>query len=73
MTPTPIPLPVKRVLEKTLLPDHGRYSPGHQVRVILGSVAHKVAEPQLPGLWDRKATQDRVRPLRFPMARSRTQ
>lgn len=47
-------LPVKRVSSKTLLPDHGSYRPGHEVRVILGTVAHEVAESKLPGLPTRK-------------------
>lgn len=47
-------LPVKRILEKTFLPHHRSYCPGHQVRVILGAVAHKVAESQLPGLSEQK-------------------
>lgn len=52
--PPPPPLPVKRVLLKTLLPNHGSHGPGHQVRVILGTVAHEVAEAKLPGLRRQK-------------------
>lgn len=52
----PVFLPVKRIPEKALPPDHGRHCPGHQVGVVSGTVAHEVAEAQLPGLPDRKDT-----------------
>lgn len=53
---TPVSLPVERIPEKALPPDHGRHCPGHQVGVVFGAVAHEVAEAQLPGLRDRKGT-----------------
>lgn len=56
--------PVKRIPQKTFLPHHRRDRPGHQVRVILGAVAHEVAEPQLPGLSGQKHRRGRMTSLR---------
>lgn len=56
--------PVKRIPQKTFLPHHRRDRPGHQVRVILGAVAHEVAEPQLPGLSGQKHRWGRMTSLR---------
>lgn len=53
MGPSPL-LPVKRILLKTFLPNHGSYCSGHQVSVIFGTIAHEVAESQLPGLAKQK-------------------
>lgn len=42
--------PVKGILNKALPPHHGGYGPGHEVGVVLGSIANQVAESQLPRL-----------------------
>lgn len=66
-------LPVEGVLLKTLLPNHGSYCPGHQVRVVLGTIAHKVAESKLPGLPKEKHSTGNMKSLYFQILCKRTQ
>lgn len=50
MSPVADVSPVQRILKETLLPHHGGHSPGQEVGVVLGPIANKVAESQLPRL-----------------------
>lgn len=37
-------VPVEGILYETLFPNHGCDSPGHEVGIILGPIAHKMVE-----------------------------
>lgn len=50
MSPVAAVSPVQRILKEALFPHHGGHSTGQEVGVVLGPIANKVAESQLPRL-----------------------
>lgn len=47
-------LPVQRIPKEALFPHHGGHSTGQEVGVVLGPIANKVAESQLPRLQSKE-------------------
>lgn len=54
MSPVAAVSPVQRILKEALFPHHGGHSTGQEVRVVLGPIANKVAESQLPRLQSKQ-------------------